>query len=48
MDGTEKAIVDMYLEGHGCVNISIKTGVALSSVVRIVRANINDGFATRM
>ena len=48
MDGTEKAIVDMYLEGQGCVNISIKTGVALSSVVRIVRANINDGFATRM
>ena len=48
VDGSNRLIVDMYLAGQGCVEISMKTGVALSSVVSIIRSTVCDGRATRM
>ncbi len=47
INGTDKTILNMYMSGQGCVAISMKTGVALSTVIRVVRSSIGDDY-TRM
>ena len=47
-DENVHTIVDMYANEKGCVAIAMATGVALSSVVDVVRATVNDGRQLRM
>ena len=47
-DNNVRVIIDMYLHGKGCVSIAMTTGVALSSVIDIVKIAVCDGRQPRM
>lgn len=47
-DNNVRVIMDMYLHGKGCVSIAMTTGVALSSVIDIVKIAVCDGRQPRM
>lgn len=47
-DGNVRTIIDLYLHGKGCIAISMTTGIALSSVIDVVRIAVNDGHQPRM
>ncbi len=47
-DNNVKTIIDMYLHGKGCVSIAMSTGVALSSVIDVVKIAVCDGRQPRM
>ena len=47
-DETTQKIIDMYLHGKGCVAIALNTGIALSSVIDIVKVMVNEGRQPRM
>ena len=47
-DDNVHMIIDMYLHGKGCVAIAMSTGVALSSVIDVVKIAVSDGRQPRM
>lgn len=47
-DEISKKIIDMYMMGTGCVEISITTGVAVSRVIETIRCGVCDGRQPRM
>ena len=47
-DKDVRMILDLYLHGKGCIAIAMQTGIALSSVVDVVKITLCDGRQPRM
>ncbi len=47
-DDNVHKIIDLYLHGKGCVSIAMITGVALSSVIDVVKVTVSEGRQPRM
>ena len=47
-DKNVKTVMDHYRRGRGCVEIAMKTGIALSSVINIVKSYSGEGHPPRM
>jgi len=47
-DKTVRTVIDLYLHGRGCVSIAMQTGIALSSVIDVVKITVCEGRQPRM